>query len=233
MFKVPKQAYTAEFRTIAVKRVKNGQSARDVARELGISHQSLRNWVKADEAGTLNVPGTKAATPEQMEFSRLRAEDKRLQMELEIGKKSGGVVREGPPVKYARIDSHRRHYPLSALCGSCRYRTWMRGGTPGRERLTEAQLLALIQSIHAAVKNAYGSPRMTEEVCARGFPACKERVERLMRENGMRARHKRRYPVTTNSKHKLPVAENLLGRDFHADSAESGLYIGHHVHLDR
>lgn len=50
MFKIPKQAYTAEFRTLAVQRVKGGQSARDVARELGISHQSLRNWVKADYA---------------------------------------------------------------------------------------------------------------------------------------------------------------------------------------
>ena len=88
MFKIPKQAYTAEFRTLAVQRVKDGQSARDVARELGISHQSLRNWVKADGAGTLNGAGTKVVTPEQMELSRLRAENKRLQMELEIAKKA-------------------------------------------------------------------------------------------------------------------------------------------------
>jgi len=88
MFKIPKQAYTAEFRMLAVQRVKDGQSARDVARELGISHQSLRNWVKADEAGTLNGAGTKVVTPEQMELSRLRAENKRLQMELEIAKKA-------------------------------------------------------------------------------------------------------------------------------------------------
>ncbi|AEI79349.1 transposase orfB protein [Cupriavidus necator N-1] len=49
---------------------------------------------------------------------------------------------------------------------------------------------------------------------ASGFPASKERVERLMRDNGIRARHKRRYKVTTDSKHKLPVAENLLARSF-------------------
>ncbi len=90
MFKIPKQAYTAEFRTLAVQRVKGGQSARDVARELGISHQSLRNWVKADYA----TAGGGADHPI-----------------------SGGVLREGPPVKYAWIDSHRWHYPLSALCG--------------------------------------------------------------------------------------------------------------------
>ena len=47
MLKIPKQEYTTGFRTLAVKRVKDGQNIRDVARELGISHQTLRNWVKA------------------------------------------------------------------------------------------------------------------------------------------------------------------------------------------
>jgi transposase len=88
MLKIPKQEYTTEFRTLAVKRVKDGQNIRDVARELGISHQTLRNWVKAHDAGTLNGPGTKVITPEQMELSRLRAENKRLTMELEITKKA-------------------------------------------------------------------------------------------------------------------------------------------------
>ena len=85
MLKIPKEEYTTEFRTLAVK---DGQNIRDVARELGISHQTLRNWVKAHDAETLNGPGTKVITPEQMELSRLRAENKRLTMELEITKKA-------------------------------------------------------------------------------------------------------------------------------------------------
>jgi transposase InsO family protein len=78
------------------------------------------------------------------------------------------------------------------------------------QRLSDGQLLALIRTIHAEVKGAYGSPRMTEEIRSRGFPASKARVERVMRENHIRARHKRRYRVTMDSKHKLPVAANLL-----------------------
>lgn len=88
MFKVPKQAYMAEFKTAAVQRVKDGQGMSVVARELGVSEQTLRNWVKAERAGKLNGAGAKAVTPEQMEISRLRAENKRLQMELEIAKKA-------------------------------------------------------------------------------------------------------------------------------------------------
>lgn len=70
------------------------------------------------------------------------------------------------------------------------------------------------QAIHAELKGAYGSPRMVRELRGRGFPASKERVERLMREPGIRARHKRRYKATTDSKHRLPVADNLLARNF-------------------
>lgn len=86
--KIPKQEYTAEFRVLAVKRVKAGQGIGAVARELGISDQTLRNWVKAFAAGKLNGASSKAVTPEQMELSRLRAENIRLQRQVEILKKA-------------------------------------------------------------------------------------------------------------------------------------------------
>jgi putative transposase len=122
-------------------------------------------------------------------------------------------------MKYAWIDAQRRAYPLPAMCGTLAvsisgYRAWKRGGSRNRKRLSDGQLLALIKAIHQELKAAYGSPRMVRELRARGFPASKPRVERLMREHGIRARHKRRYKATTDSKHTLPVAPNLLDRNF-------------------
>jgi len=122
-------------------------------------------------------------------------------------------------MKYAWIDTQRNAYPLPVMCETLTvsisgYRAWKRGGSPHRKRLTDTQLLVLIRAIHQELKGAYGSPRMVRELRARGFPASKPRVERLMRENGIRARHKRRYKATTDSKHALPVAANLLDRNF-------------------
>lgn len=122
-------------------------------------------------------------------------------------------------MKYAWIDSQRKAYPLPAMCTTLTvsisgYRAWKSGGRSHGKRLRDPQLLALIRAIHAQLKGAYGSPRMVKEIRGRGFPASKERVERLMRENGIRARHKRRYKATTDSKHALPVAPNLLERNF-------------------
>jgi len=122
-------------------------------------------------------------------------------------------------VKYAWMEKHHASYTLTEMCvvldvSISGYRSWKRGGTPDRKWLTDVQMLALIRAIHAELKGAYGSPRMVRELRLRGFTAGKERVERLMRDNGIRARHKRRFKVTTDSKHTFPVAENLLDRDF-------------------
>ncbi|OJB04945.1 hypothetical protein BGV52_27180 [Burkholderia ubonensis] len=63
-------------------------------------------------------------------------------------------------MKFAWIDTQCRQYPLAALCEVLcvsvnGYRAWKRGGTPERQRLTDAQLLTLIRTIHAEVKGAY------------------------------------------------------------------------------
>ena len=86
--KIPKQEYTAEFKELAVKRVKGGQSVGAVAKDLGLIEQTLRNWVKASDAGKLSGAGGKVVTPEQMELSRRRAENIRLKRACEILKKA-------------------------------------------------------------------------------------------------------------------------------------------------
>lgn len=83
MKKIPEQEYTVEFKEQAVK---HAQAVGIVvaARELGLVEQTLRNWVKAAGAGKLVGAGTKPVTPEQMELSRLRAENARLKMHVDI-----------------------------------------------------------------------------------------------------------------------------------------------------
>jgi len=88
MQRIPKQAYTAEFKELSVKRVKSGQTISAVAKDLGLIEQTLRNWIKAADAGKLNSAGGKVVTAEQMELSRLRAENIRLKRECEILKKA-------------------------------------------------------------------------------------------------------------------------------------------------
>ena len=86
--KITKQAYTTEFKELAAKRVKDGQSISRVIKELGLGDQTLRNWIKASAEGRLSGAGSRVVTPEEMELSRLRAENLRLKRENEILKKA-------------------------------------------------------------------------------------------------------------------------------------------------
>ena len=121
-------------------------------------------------------------------------------------------------MKYAWIEGQRGRYPVEAMCQALSvslsgWASWRRGGRRGR-RLAQPALLALIRAIHTESKGAYGWPRIWRELQDRGIPAGKERIRKLMQIHGIRAKHKRRYKATTDSKHDLPVAPNLLNRQF-------------------
>ena len=92
--KIPRREYTAEFKMEAVKRVSSGQGIAGTARELGVVEQTLRNWVRAAKVGKLNGAGGKVVSAEQMELSRLRTDNIRLQRQLEILKKATAFFAE-------------------------------------------------------------------------------------------------------------------------------------------
>ena len=86
-----------------------------------------------------------------------------------------------------------------------------------RRHLSDDALLVRIKAIHAETRGGYGWPRTWKELLARGIRVGKERVQKLMQLHGIRAKGKRRFKVTTDSNHDLPIAPNLLGRQFTVD----------------
>jgi putative transposase len=81
------------------------------------------------------------------------------------------------------------------------------------------RLLRAIEDIHRSSRNTYGSPRVLDQLKALGFRTSKSTVERLMRENKIRAKMKRKFRVTTDSNHALPISPNHLDRNFTAFKA--------------
>ena len=79
-------------------------------------------------------------------------------------------------------------------------------------------LIFKIKLAHEKSRRIYGSPRITAELHASGIRCGKDRIARLMRENGIMAKTRRRFKITTDSKHDLPIAKNLLNQDFTADA---------------
>ena len=95
------------------------------------------------------------------------------------------------------------------------YLAWKERPACRRQR-DDMVLLAHVRSAFTLSNGTYGSPRMVHELRDNGLTIGRRRVARLMRENGLRARQKRRFKRTTDSLHAFPIAPNLLDQDFAA-----------------
>lgn len=121
-------------------------------------------------------------------------------------------------MKFAFIAARDVAFPVSVMCrvlGVTRsgFYAWSKRPTPAREK-ADAQLAATVASVHKRSRKTYGSPRVHAELKARGLRVGRKRVERLMRENGLQGRRKRRFRRTTDSKHNGPIAPNVVAREF-------------------
>jgi hypothetical protein len=121
-------------------------------------------------------------------------------------------------VTFRFIEEHRGQWPVRLLCetlevSTAGYYAWRERPASVRAQRRDA-LVVEIRAIHAEVKARYGSPRIHAELTARGQPCCVNTVARLMQECGIAAKTTKKFRCTTDSNHDLPVADNLLDRQF-------------------
>lgn len=115
-----------------------------------------------------------------------------------------------------------REYPVRLLCeianvsvaGFYAYRA----RDPNR-KCRNADLLEAVKTLHNASRGTYGRPRLLRALRADGWECSSERLRRLMLKHGIASKHRRKYRATTNSKHGMPIAENLVQRNFTAMAA--------------
>lgn len=123
-------------------------------------------------------------------------------------------------MKHSLIEKLSAYYPVSAICRTLSVNRGAYYAYKHRQQSPRAQedarLLKAIKSAYKASLGTYGSPRITDALKDRGYHCSKKRVARIMRENAIRAITARKYRVTTDTDHSLPVAPNLLNRQFTA-----------------
>ena len=120
-------------------------------------------------------------------------------------------------MRYAAINILRHQYPVRLVCSMLRvsasgYYAWRSRDVALSDRT--ARLKAEIQAAHVRTRGTYGAQRLHQELVASGCVVSLWKVKRLRRELGLVRKHKRRFVRTTDSNHAMPVAPNLLNRDF-------------------
>jgi putative transposase len=125
-------------------------------------------------------------------------------------------------MRFCLIEDHRDIWPVRVMCEALSvspsgYYAW-RSRPDSPRKIANRALLVDIRRVHAQHRERYGAPRIHAELRGAGQAVSRKRVERVMRQHGIRARAPRRYRVcTTDSKHSLPVAANLLEQNFVAN----------------
>jgi putative transposase len=130
--------------------------------------------------------------------------------------------------RFAFVAAERGNHAVARLCRAVGvsisgFYAWLRAIPAVQNRAeTEAELRGHIGRLFSARRRVYGSPRLHAELCREGRRHSRRRIERLMREMGLSARcGRRRTPRTTDSRHDLPVAPNLLDRHFAAERPDT------------
>lgn len=121
-------------------------------------------------------------------------------------------------MKYGFIRDHSNEFAVERMCkvlevSRSGYYKWLKRKQSKRKEEND-RLKLKISEIYWQSKGSYGSPRVYRKLRNQGIRCNKKRVERLMKELGLKAIQKRKFKATTNSNHNLPVNENILNREF-------------------
>jgi putative transposase len=124
-------------------------------------------------------------------------------------------------MKYQFIHDWKDVFRLRSMCrvlevSSSGYYAWLNRYASSKD-IANKDLTDLIRASHAKNRQLYGSPRITADLRAEGLKCSKNRVARVMRDKKIVAKRRKRFKVTTNSDHKMPVAPNLVKQNFVAE----------------
>src|SRR3984893_10081269 len=218
-----RRKFTREFKLEAVRLIKQrGVSYAQASKDLGVHPTQLRNWVKqlADDPQHA-FPGHGQMKPEQLEIAQLKREVAKLKAERDILKKSRGLLREGIDVKFGFVAKHRGIWPAEWLCealGVSRvaFYAWLKRPRSRRNRSDE-DIGPKVRASFLASDRTYGARRVWHDLLAEGVRCGLHRIERLMRQQALKARpRRRRLPPDLGERQVAAVALNVLDRSFEA-----------------
>jgi transposase InsO family protein len=123
-------------------------------------------------------------------------------------------------VRFAFVQTEKADVPVATLCDMLKvsrsgYYAWLERPDSAHDR-QDRQLRVLVRASFEASRQCYGSPRVLEDLREQQIHVSRKRVVRLMQEEGLRARARKRFKSTTMSDHDQPVAGNLLDQQFAA-----------------
>ncbi|MFS8204927.1 IS3 family transposase, partial [Streptomyces sp. CWNU-52B] len=252
------KVYSPEFKADAVALYLSdpGHTFEGIGKDLGISRETLRNWVRAERArrgedattstSTKDIPvGETTRQDLEAEIAALRAELKAVRKENQKLATERDILRKATKFfgrrdelvnRFKFIEDHHRAWGVKRLChvlevARSSFYKWRAGREARAAReWADAALAERIRAVHAEWDGTYGRPRITAELCDQGERVNHKRVGRVMRKFGIAGLRLRKRQVTTVPEPSATPVPDLFRRDFTA-SAPNTKYVGDITYL--
>ncbi|MCE3605058.1 IS3 family transposase, partial [Massilia sp. P8910] len=188
-----------------------------VSQTMDIGVTAIRRWVEQYSAEQNGQPGIgKPLTPEQQRIRQLEQENRQLKGDVEILKKAFGLLCPRTEMSYQLV--HQLQKEAIPVMQSCRVLSVSRSGYYEAQRRSAKPVLCKasvhLKAVFTASHQSYGSRRLVTAMKNQGIEIGRYRVRSLMRKASLKPVWKRKFIHTTDSKHGLPVAANVLNRQF-------------------
>lgn len=213
--------YTPDFKVNAVLLSYDRKNVIDTSIELDIPPKLLSKWravYRTFRNGSFPGKGRKRVYYEDKKIFELEIELSKSQLRLEILKKGIEFKAQGKDALYNFINENKKIYPIGIMCkvlgaSTSTYNLWMKqpiSKIEARVRL----LKETITSVFYAFNQHYGCIRITRELRKQGFRISEGQVSFYIKQLGLRSKIKKKFKVTTDSKHNLYTSPNILNRQF-------------------
>ncbi|MFH6996066.1 IS3 family transposase [Flavobacterium sp. FlaQc-48] len=216
--------YDPIFKENAVLLSHKRETVLETAKELDITPKMLSKWrciYKTFRKGSFPGRGHKRMYHINSKIFELENKLTESQLRLEILKKGSQYIHQGKQELYNFIYKNRKKYLISKMCevlgaSTSTYYSWTQ--QPFTKRETRVHLLKKeIVSVFFEFKQHHGSILITRELHRRGYQISDTQVSFWMKQLGLRSKVKKRFKVTTDSKHNLYTSPNVLNRQFKVD----------------
>ncbi|WP_435799593.1 IS3 family transposase [Peribacillus asahii] len=209
--------YNQEFKETIVNLYRSGTPVNQLSSEYGVSEVTIYKWIKVHSP----IEGANELTP--ADISEIQKENLRLKQEVEILKKGYDHIR-GKVTNQEIIDHihvEKTHYPVQMMCRVLKVpkSTYYQAANkkPSVYQLENEQLTERIREIHQESDGRYGAPKIHYLLCKEGLKVSIKRVQRLMRQAGIRSTIVKKYrPTPTQGL--VEERENHLNQDFQTTS---------------
>ncbi|MFK5893639.1 MAG: IS3 family transposase [Pseudomonadota bacterium] len=213
--------YDNDFKVMLVELLRSGRTAKQLSEEYNVHDAVIRRWKREYKIKSGDFSKKREVSIQEQELKLLRKELREVTMERDNLKKGSEHLLQERQIRYKFILKNEAKYSVERMCKCMRvsknaYYNWLKNKSVIKTKASKIVLKERIKYHFNNSKEIYGSSRVQKKLEREELFYSRSYIGFLMQEMGLKSILRRKFVVTTNSRHSFPIAKNELDRDFYS-----------------